>query len=893
MIVTNPRCEHLIDPIGIDIARPRLSWQLQDDRRGACQNAYQIHVSSSPEALSAGSADLWDSGKVQSDRSVYIPYGGETLSSGQGAWWRVRAWDEAGLPTEWSRTARWEMGLLARSDWTGQWIGAGFAGGPQTPSPASFLRNHFDLDRLPEWARLYITALGVYEPHLNGQVVGGDVLAPGWTDYARRVQYQVYDVTDLMLLGENVLAAVLGDGWYCGFVGWGERQQYGDRPRLLAQLSLRFAGGDTRIVATGERWKASYGPILASDLQRGESYDARFELGGWDSPGYVDSGWMPVEIIPDSGIELSAILGPAVKRIQEIRPVDEPLEVREPFSSRWIYDLGQNIVGRLRLKVSGSAGVTVTLRHAEMLNPDGTIYTTNLRRAHATDHYTLKGVGEEVYEPRFTFHGFRYVELTGYPGRPGRDTITGIVLHSEMPSTGAFECSDPFVNQLQQNIRWGQRGNFLDVPTDCPQRDERLGWTGDAQVFARTAAFNMDVSGFFTKWTRDLEDAQAASGAYPPVAPMFRVNLSEDGGPAWADAGIIVPWTLYQCYGDPAFLEGRYASMQRFMDYLEKTSCDGIRVHPEYSGFRGFGDWLALDGSHGREGGTPKDLIGTAFFAHCARLLGRIARVLNRLEDAERYEALFEKVRRAFQERYVTPAGLLAGGTQTSYILALHFDLLPEGARGVALDALLRDIEGREFHLSTGFVGTPYINWVLSQNGRPEVAYALLNQKTWPSWLYSVIQGATTIWERWDGWTHDKGFQDATMNSFNHYAYGAIGAWLYAVVGGIDSDPERPGYKHIVMHPRPGGGLTRAKAELRSIYGLIRSAWRLEGGVFEWEIKVPANSLATVYVPVREGGVVLEREIPAQEAPGVTFLRLEAGAEVFEVVSGEYVFTAE
>jgi len=898
MIVTNLRCEYRTNPLGIDIARPRLSWELRDDRRGARQSAYQIRVATSEAALYKDAADLWDSGKVASDQSAHVAYVGKALSSGQRAWWRVRAWDAEGQPSEWSAVAWWEMGLLERDAWRGQWIGAMLAGGPYTTSPASFVRTRFTLDRPVARARLYATALGLYEPHLNGRVVGDDVLTPGWTDYAIRVQYQVYDVTHLLRQGENVLGAVLGDGWYCGYVGWHERQQYGDRPRFLAQLAITFEDGSTQTIATDVHWKATYGPILESDMQMGESYDARRELDGWDAPGTVvpnadDTRWLPVEPFADPGMELNAMRGPTVKRIQEIQPIAEPREIKQWPISKWIFDLGQNMVGRVRLKISGPAGTTITLRHAEMLNPDGTLYTTNLRRARQTDHYTLKGSGEEIYEPSFTFHGFRYVELSGYLGQPTRETITGIVLHSDMPPTGAFECSDPLINQLQHNIQWGQRGNFVDVPTDCPQRDERLGWTGDAQVFTHTAAFNMDVAGFFTKWTRDLEDAQSPEGTYPMVVPKPGF-AGEDGGPAWADAGIICPWTICQCYGDTRLLEERYDSMRRFVGFLAETSRDGIRCFSEYEGYHGFGDWLALDGSEGREGATPKDLIGTAFFAHSARLLGRIASVLDKREDAERYESLFQDVRRAFQERFVTPGGLVASGTQTSYVLALHFDLLPERARATALDALVRDIERRGMHLSTGFVGTPYINWVLSENGRPDIAYALLRQTTWPSWLYSVTQGATTIWERWDGWTHDKGFQDPGMNSFNHYAYGAIGAWLYAVVGGINLDSARPGYRHIVMRPRPGGDLTRATAELRSIYGPIRSAWTLdaERGVFDWRITVPANTSATVYVPVAKGVEIREDGVPADEAPGVSLLRREADVAVYEVEAGEYHFTA-
>ena len=894
------RAEHLSNPLGIDIARPRLSWVLDSSARGQRQTAYQIVVASSPELLAAGQGDLWDSGQVASDQSIDVAYAGAALQAGQRAWWQVRAWDNDSQPSAYSAPAFWELGLLTRDAWRGQWIGARLAGGAYTTSPAPFLRARFTIDRPVARARLYATALGVYEPHLNGRVVGDDVFAPGWTDYDIRVQYQAYDVTDLLRLGENVLGAILGDGWYAGYVGWLERQRYGDRPKFLAQLAITFADGSTQTIATDASWKTSFGPILESDMIMGESYDARRELPGWDAPGYDDARWLPVERFADSGMALTAMRGPTVKRILELAPIADPAELKDGPNSKWIFDLGQNMVGRLRLKVSGPAGSTITLRHAEVLNPDGTLYITNLRTARQTDHYTLKGGGEEIWEPRFTFHGFRYAELSGYPGTPTRDTLTGVVVHSAMPQTGSFECSDPLINQLQHNIEWGQRGNFVDVPTDCPQRNERLGWTGDAQVFIRTAAFNFDVAGFFTSWTQDVADAQSPAGAYPMVVPNPVVRKDRgstwpaaaiDGGPAWADAGVICPWTIYLCYGDAGLLADRYESMRRYAEFLNDTSRDGIRCFADYDGWHGFGDWLALDGSTDRFGITSKELLGTAFFAYSTRLVAESARVLGKTEDAERYQARFEEVRRAFQARFVTPRGLIGSATQTCYVLALYFDLLPAELRPAALAELVRDIELRGNHLSTGFVGTPYLTWVLSEGGHAEVAYKLLKQTSWPSWLYSVTQGATTIWERWDGWTHDRGFQDPSMNSFNHYAYGAIGAWMYAAIGGIDLDPQRPGYKHIVMRPLPGGDLTSAKAELRSVYGPIRSAWAIEHGAFDWRITLPANTSATVYVPAAAGAEVREGDAAAAEAADVRLLRHDADAAVFEVGSGEYHFT--
>jgi alpha-L-rhamnosidase len=886
--ITKSICEYLTNPLGIDILQPRLSWQLQSglDQRGARQTAYQIQVASSADLLDKDVGDLWNTGKVASDQSLHVPYLGTTPASRQRVWWRVRVWDEDDRPSEYTAPAWWEMGLLQHQDWSAQWISGPLAGGPRTSSPAPFLRKPFTLAKRVASARLYITALGVYEAYLNGTRVGSDALNPGWTEYKKRVVYHTYDVTSLLRPGENTLGAILGDGWYCGFVGWLDRQNYGDRPRLLAQLMVDFEDGSTAIIGTDATWKTNYGPILESDLLMGESYDARreAEFAGWNAPGFGDSRWLPVQEIPDPGIELNAACTPPIRRIEELQPIADPVQVPGRHGPRWIFDLGQNMVGVVRLKVTGPAGATITLRYAEVLNPDGTLYTENLRAAKQTDLYTLRGGTEEIHEPRFTFHGFRYVEVGGYPGTPPRDTITGIVLHSDLPQIGTFECSDPLINQLQHNILWGQKGNFLDIPTDCPQRDERLGWTGDAQVFIRTATFNLNVASFFTKWQRDLADAQHETGYFPRVAPDVRW---EDGGPAWADGGVICPWTIYLTYGDQRLLNTHYDSLCRFVEYLIETSIGLIRSHPDYQGWHGYGDWLSTNAE------TSKDLIGTAFFAYCARLLSQIAAVVGRPDDVEKYAHLFENIRQAFLNRFVSPGGVVASQTQTAYVLALHFDLLPEAMRPAAVDALVRDIEQRGMHLSTGFVGTPYLMHVLSRFRRLDVAYALLEQKTFPSWLYPVTQGATTIWERWDGYRHDKGFQDPRMNSFNHYAYGAIGDWLYRVVAGIEVDPAEPGYKRIILNPHPGGSLTCARATLESMYGPIVSDWRIENSVFDWRITIPPNTAATAYVPAKDPIRVTEGGKPAHEASGITLLEQMDNRIVYRVAAGSYHFRCD
>jgi alpha-L-rhamnosidase len=734
------------------------------------------------------------------------------------------------------------------------WIASSLLGSPQCGVPAPYVRKTFSLSRPIQSATLSLTALGLYECEINGQRVGDLVLTPGWTDYRRRVYYQTHDVTGLLQPGENAIGALLGDGWYCGAVGWRPRELYGDRARFLAQLMVTFTDGSCEIVASDASWKTATSPILQNDLLAGETYDARKELPGWSSAGFDDAEWLAVTVLPSPDIALEPPPGPPVRRINEIRPI----AVRSCTTSKSIIDLGQNFSGRVRLTIKGTRGQTLKLRYAEVLNSDGSIYTENLRAARVTDYYTCKGSEEEVWEPRFTFHGFRYVEISGL-NKDQVFEIVGVVLHSDMRVTGTFSCSNPLLNQLQNNIVWGQKSNFLDIPTDCPQRDERLGWTGDAQVFIRTACFNMDVQGFFHKWVQDLRDAQRSNGAIPPVAPDdgFLGDM-EDGGPAWADATIICPWTIYLCYADTKILNDHYESMRRYMEFVAANRCkNNIRSHPDVDKWGGFGDWLALDGSGKWEGGTPRDLIGTALYAYDAEIMSRVAAILGHEEAADHYARLHEEIVNAFRHRFVTPDGLMAAGTQTAYVLALRFGLIPEEARPTAARELVRDIERRDFHLATGFVGTPYLLDVLTQNGYLDVAYKLLEQETFPSWLFPVKNGATTIWERWDGWTPEKGFQDKSMNSFNHYAYGAVGGWMYQTVAGLDLDSAQPGYEHIIFRPKPGGSITWAEAKLQTPRGDAGIRWEISDGIFDSTVTIPLGARATFYPPIQSGEPVV------------------------------------
>ena len=729
------------------------------------------------------------------------------------------------------------------------WIGSHIVGGPRSSAAAPFFRKPFVISQPVVRATLSITALGVFECEINGRRVGDEVFAPGWTDYRKRVLYRTYDVADLLRGQENVLGVILGDGWFCGYLGPKDRQFYGDRPRMLCQLEMVFEDGTTATVASDPTWKTSTGPILESDFLQGESYDARLELGEWSCPRYDDSLWAEVIAFHEPSLELTPAIAPPVRRIEEIRPLKRYPQQEFWIHNACIFDLGQNFSGRVRLTIKAEAGVTVVLRFGEMLMADQSLYTDNLRSAQATDSYTCRGSDVEVWEPRFTFHGFRYVEVKGFQSHHSVD-VTGIVLHSDLEVTGYFACSNQLLNKLQENIGWSQRGNFLEVPTDCPQRDERLGWTGDAHIFARTACFNMDVLEFYRKWLQDVRDAQRPDGSIPCVAPDIDLPM-KDGGPGWSDAAIICPWVVYLCYGDLSILKDQYPSMQAYLDFVAEHRCiDHIRSHPDKDPWGGFGDWLALDGSGTSEGQTPKSLIGTAFYAHCARIMTDVARLLGYGDDVRLYEALHRKIVAAFRDRFVTPSGLIASGTQCACVLALHFDLVPEGSpRENLARELVRDIKARGMHLATGFIGTPYILDALENHGHLDIAYQLLEQETFPSWLFPVKNGATTIWERWDGWTPEKGFQDKTMNSFNHYAYGAVGAWMVRSVAGLDVDAANPGYKAIVFRPRPGGTLTWAEARLETPFGEASIRWDLDDSELKLSLQIPPGASGRLSIP--------------------------------------------
>ncbi|WP_017434120.1 glycoside hydrolase family 78 protein [Saccharococcus caldoxylosilyticus] len=885
--VKDLRCEYKTNPLGLDVRKPRISWRIESDRRGTMQRAYRLQVSiveNDFENL------VWDTGYIESDQSIHIEYDGPELTSRTRYYYRVKIWDNFGRESDWSETAWWETAFFDTSEWKAQWITPDPNEIDPLSEPVFLLRKSFELKKGIDAARVYVTGVGLYELYLNGERVGEDLLTPGWTSYKKRLQYQTYDVTHQLQEGSNAIGIMLADGWYKGTLGWeGKRHIYGDRRAALVQLHVRYEDGTEEKIVTDQTWKASTGPILSSEIYHGEVYDARLEKQGWSHADFDDTDWKDVSIYDLPLTHLVAQENWPTRVTETVRPISTFVTP----AGETVLDMGQNMVGRIRMTVHAPAGTRITLQHAEVLDKEGNFYTGNLRKAKQTVIYIAKGEGTEVYAPHFTFQGFRYVKVEGYPGQENGlslDCFIGEVIHSDMEPTGYFECSNPLVNQLQQNIRWGQRGNFVDVPTDCPQRDERLGWTGDAQVFIRTALFNYQGAPFFTKWLRDLRADQLSDGGVPFVIPDVLTNsIGEASSAAWGDAAVICPWTVYLVYGDKRLLSEQYDSMKAWVEYIRNQ---GNNEYLWNTGFH-FGDWLALDAKENSYiGATPKDLIATAFYAYSTRLVRDAAVVLEKAEDVRIYSELLHRIIAQFREEFVTPSGRLVSPTQTAHVLALMFDLVEGETKKRIAHELNEMIIENDYHLTTGFVGTPYLCFVLSNNGYHETAMKLLLQDTYPSWLYSVKKGATTIWEHWDSIKPDGSFWSDDMNSFNHYAYGSIGDWMYRVVAGLDMDETEPAFKRIRIQPRISGPeLTYAKASYHSMYGLIESSWHLSDDEVEVKVQIPANTTAEVLLPdaklkeVKESGSSIESVTGIYSAIETTKgVQLTVGSGVYHFV---------
>ncbi len=846
-------CEHRVNPIGIDEPSPRFSWILNSDETNVLQTAYRVLVSTDADF----SKTVWDSGRIKSNRSVLIAYDGEPLCPSTRYYWTVEVEDNHGITNGACPEAFFETGLMADGNWPALFISPKNENDP-TRSEGWYLSKTYEIRGAVASARIYATALGLYSVTVNGIIDENYLLAPGWTNYNSRLLYQTIDITDSLQIGSNIITAHIGTGWYKGdLAGWmSKRCVYGNRIGFSMVMHVAYEDETEETVMTDETWESFPSPVLYTEIYNGETYDARRETDLSMPP--KSGGTGPVVLLDMDRSTVCAQDGPPIA----VHEVLEPVELLTDSQGRTILDFGQNLTGWVRFQVEGPAGSEVMLKHGEILTAEGDLYTENLRAAKQEILYILKGDGIEEYHPCFTFQGFRYVLVEKYPGTPKKKDFRAEVVHSKMPPTGDFSCSNPLINQLNHNIHWGMKGNFLDIPTDCPQRDERLGWTGDAQVFIGTACNLRNTASFFTKWLRDMRTEQKPDGGIPHVIPdvLFDAAETDDllegahSATGWADAAVICPWTIYRQYGDERILEENYGMMKRWVECIRRQARDEVIWD---TGFH-FGDWVALDAKEGSYfGATPNDYTATVFYANSADILSRTAALLGNEDDSEHYGALYRRIRSAFLEKFYTPSGRLAVRTQTAHVLALHFNLVTKEHAQRTVDDLVKIIGEENGHLTTGFLGTPYICTVLARYGRLDEAYKLLLQEDYPSWLYQVKQGATTIWEHWDGLKPDGSLWSPDMNSFNHYAYGSVGYWLYTTMAGLEAAENGPGYKIIDFRPRPGGGITSASMRRETPYGLAEIIWKLVGDEMTVIVEVPCNTSARLFLPGQRDAEIL------------------------------------
>ena len=893
MTIHNLRCEYRTNPLGMDVPQPRLSWELQADERGQKQTAYRILVATSQEKLDENIGDAWDSGWVASDQSVQVSYAGSPLQSDRPYFWKVRVRDKDGVESDWSESAFWLTGLLHESDWQAKWIGLDKAVGDDDPNAehrrlaARMLRREFNVNKKIKRATAFVCGLGLFELYINGRKIGDQVLAPALSEYNKRSYYMTFDVTKNLRSAENAVGVILGNGRY--FAPRGENptktKTYGF-PKLLLQINIHYEDGTVDRIVSDETWKlTAEGPIRANNEYDGEVYDARKEMPGWAEPGFDDSDWRPVEMVEKPGEKIVAQPSEPIKVMETLRPIS----ISQPKPGMYIFDMGQNMVGWVQLHVKGERGTRVQLRFAEVLKDDGTLYLDNIRSAEVTDVYILKGGGQaETWQPRFTYHGFRYVELTGYPGTPDLDTIEGKVVHDALRTTGQFSCSNPLINRIYKNATWGIRGNYRSIPTDCPQRDERQGWLGDRSAESRGESYIFDVAAFYNKWLVDIQDAQLQNGSLPNVAPSYWPTYSDNT--TWPGSYIIIPSMLYDQYQDMETLKRHYPSMKKWIEHMSQYVQDDLMPRDTY------GDWCVppedpkLIHSSDPKRITSGEFIGTAYFYHELKLMERFAILLNRADDADYFAGFAERMKAAFNEKFLSKSTMkYSNNTQTVNVLALAFDLVPEEYRARIFDNLVEKIMGEnEGHIGTGLIGAQWLMRVLTENGRPDIAYLLASQKSYPSWGYMAEQGATTIWELWNG---DTG--DPAMNSHNHVMLlGDLITWLYEDLAGIKTDPEQAGFKHIIMRPHVVYGLDWVKASYQSLRGLISSQWRIKSGKFYWDVLIPANTTATVYIPAEKESDVSEGNGLASDSEGVEFLGMNNGRAIYRVQSGRYSFVS-
>ena len=889
--ITDLRCEYRVNPRGIDVAAPRLSWVLQSDQRGAAQSARQILVASSREKLNRDIGDVWDSGKIVSHQTVHVRFMGK-LQSNRDYFWKVRVWDESGVVSEWSETAFWLTGLLQPGDWKAKWIGLDRPVGDDDPAAigrplaARILRREFTAPKKIKRAVVFVSGLGLFELVINGEKIGDQVLAPALSEYDKRAFYMTFDVTKNVLKGDNAIGVILGNGRY--FAPRGEEptktRTFGF-PKLRLQMEIEFADGSTATVISDENWKLTAdGPIRANNEYDGEIYDARREMPGWANAGFDDAAWMPAELTTPPGDKLVA------QPIEPIRVMEtlKPAAMNQPKPGMFIFDMGQNMVGWARLFVDGAAGDSIKLRFAETLNADGTLFLDNIRGAKVTDVYVCKGSGPETWEPRFTYHGFRYVEMTGYPGTPSLGAIEGRVVHDDLEIVGQFESSNPLINQIYKNAFWGIRGNYRSIPTDCPQRDERQGWLGDRSAESRGESYIFNIAGLYNKWLVDMQDAQRDNGSLPDVAPSYWPMYSDNT--TWPGSYIIIPAMLYEQYGDVETLRRHYPTMKKWMQYMHRYVKKGIMRKDTY------GDWCVppedphIIHSNDPRRTTSGEYIGTAYFYFENRLMQRFAVILGKEADADDFGRRAEEMKTAFNKKFLHQKSMqYANNSQTSNVLALAFDLVPAEYRSAIVKNLVDDIMGANSgHLGTGLIGCQWLMRTLSDYGHPGVAYVLAAQTSYPSWGYMVKNDATTIWELWNGNTGDP-----AMNSHNHVMLlGDLITWFYENLAGIKSDPQQPGFGRIILQPTVVGDLTFVKASLKSMHGPITSEWQRDGDSFSWQVAIPANTTALAAIPAESVEDVFESGQPVAAAKGVRFLQIKKHRALFEIASGKYNFSS-
>ncbi len=858
------RCEYRVNPLGIDVVRPRFQWVPRDPERGETQTAYQILVATSRALLSKNDGDAWDSGRVESPATIQVAYAGKPLASGRRYYWKVRWWNREGQPSSYSPAAWFEMGLLKRSDWKGSWIG-GFG----------LLRKEFTLPGPVKRARAYVTALGYYELHINGKKVGHRVLDPAWTVYPKRVLYSTYDVTRLLKPGANAVGAMLGGGWATMPVG----KPYYQQPEFLLQLNIELANGRTVTVESDRTWEGKVGPIVRDSVYNGEVYDARREVPGWDRPGLKDNGWKPVEVLPGTQGAISAEMMPPIRVVDSLAP----RKMTNPEPGVYVYDFGQNFAGWAKLRVEGPRGARVEMRFSELIYPNGMINRSNLRQAKARDIYILRGGGPEVYQPHFTYHGFRYVELTGYPGTPSLDTLRGEVVHTAVETTGSFVASKEILNDIQHLIHWGQLSNLMSIPTDCDQRNERQGWMGDAQVSAEEAMMNFGMAAFYTNFIRDIHDAQRPDGSVPDTVPHKYGRYPAD--PAWGTAYPLLCWYMWQQYGDRRILRQNYDGLKKYEAFLES------RAHNNVLSYSYYGDWVAIKP-------TPGALVSDFYYYYDTQILAHVAKILGKTADAETYSHLAAEIKAAFNQTFFNPStGFYANGTQTAQALPLFLNMVPRHDVGSVMFHLTNNIVyTHNTHVTTGFIGVKYLLPVLTRYGRNDLAYDLATRTTYPSWGYMVKRGATTLWELWQDKT------GPSMNSHNHIMFGSLGAWFYRALGGIRQPQDSAAYRKILITPPAMEDLDWASATLRTVRGRVSSTWRRSAHEVSLRVDVPVGSQAVIVVPkqqsmtpqeltVRESGRIVWQQghyVPGD--PGLTGAEARPDGVAFDAGSGHYSF---